>query len=378
MTRETLSTNRIALLATGDEIILGDILNTNAQEIAQKLFSHGLQIGMHMTVSDNLTEIKYAIQFLLQYHRALIITGGLGPTTDDLTRYALASVCNRDLLFDEPTWERISERLHKFGYTTPPENNRQQALFPEDAVIIPNSHGTASGCVISHEEHLIFMLPGPPIECMPMIDKIVLPALKIAKFTEIVHHAKWLLFGVSEGHIAEQLENIAKHFDCTTGYRVAYPYLEIKLHSNNETDFNNLIPLVEKEFSSYMIEDGKHTASDLLKNKLITLNQPLTIIDLATGGSLEATIKTPETYSKLHFISDPNQVITSEIKVQISGLNDFWEHQSVNTTTLDITFTHQNVIKPGKFTIPNRGMRVKQYAVELICQKIYHYLTYAV
>ena len=146
MNRNTHLLHSVALLATGDEIINGDILNSNAQEIAQKLVEHGIQVGMHLTVGDNSAEIRAAISFLLQHHRALIITGGLGPTTDDLTRYALAEVLNRELLFDEPTWQRIVDPLNKLGYTVPPENNRQQALFPEHAVIIPNVHGTAAGC----------------------------------------------------------------------------------------------------------------------------------------------------------------------------------------------------------------------------------------
>lgn len=374
MTRETTSKNRIALLATGDEIIQGDILNTNAQEIAQKLFSHGMQVGMQMTVGDHLTEIKNAIRFLLQTHRALIITGGLGPTTDDLTRYALAEALNRELIFDEATWNWIIDRFNTLGYSTPPENNRQQALFPEEAVIIPNNNGSAAGCILKEDEHLIFMLPGPPLECMPMIDKVVLPALEIANFPEVLYHAKWLLFGVSEGHIAEQLEEIIKHHDCTTGYRVCYPYVEIKLHSTNEIDFHKLVPLVEKEFSAYMIEDGKQTASELLKRKLLTLNQPLTIMDLATGGSLETTIRTRETNEKLHFVSELHTKNASPWAVSITGLNDFWQHKQATHTVLEMTFTHHSDVKSEKFTIPYRGSRVKLYAVEFICQKIYHYL----
>lgn len=375
MTRDTQSKNRIALLATGDEIINGDILNSNAQEIAQRLTSHGMQVGMQMTCRDNLAEIKLAIDFLLQHHRALIITGGLGPTTDDLTRYALNAALNRELIFDEPSWQRIVDRLTKFGYGTPPENNRQQALFPEAAVIIPNSHGTASGCMIKENESLIFMLPGPPPECLPMVDKIVLPALTIASFQQVIYNAKWLLFGVSEGHIAEEIEEIAKRFECTTGYRVWYPYVEVKVHSSNENDFNQLIPLIEKAIEPYIIEDGKQPASELLKKKLLTLPYPITIIDLATGGSLEAALKTPENYNTIHFCSDIKEAKKSGIIIRITGLDDFWQHKPASTqTTLEITFTDQNVINPGKFTIPYRGTRVKLYAIEFICQKIYLYL----
>jgi nicotinamide-nucleotide amidase len=375
MTRETHLQNSVALLATGDEIIDGDILNTNTQEIAQQLLSQGIQVGMHLTVGDNLSAIRLAISFLLQHHRGLIITGGLGPTTDDLTRYALAEALNRELIFDEPTWERIVNRLTQLGYGTPPENNRQQALFPENAVIIPNSKGTASGCILKENEHFIFMLPGPPFECFPMMEKVVLPALKIADFQQVQYHAKWLLFNVSEGTIAEEMEELTKHFDdCTTGYRVCYPYLEIKLNSSNQEHFNDLVPTIEKAFSPYMIEDGKQTASELLKKKLLTLEHPLTIIDTATGGSLEATLKTPDNHTKLNFYSDISPVKTSGIIVRIQGLKDFWEQHQVHHTVLEITFTNENVITPAKFTIPFRSNRVKLYAVEFISQKIFQYL----
>src|SRR5690242_8233045 len=120
--------HKIALLATGDEIIHGDILNSNTQEIAAQLFNHGISVGTHMTVPDNMTEIETAIQFLLKTHRGLIITGGLGPTSDDLTRYALSHAIANPLVFDENTWKTIVERLARFGYHTPPETNRQQAF----------------------------------------------------------------------------------------------------------------------------------------------------------------------------------------------------------------------------------------------------------
>ena len=138
MTRETSIPYKIALLATGDEISHGDIVNSNAQEIALRLANNGMQTRMHLVAPDSIREIEQAMQFLLDTHEALIITGGLGPTSDDLTRYALSKVLNQPLVFDEETWEALCSRLKRFGYTTPPESNRQQALFPKNAAIIPN------------------------------------------------------------------------------------------------------------------------------------------------------------------------------------------------------------------------------------------------
>ncbi|MCC2666509.1 MAG: molybdopterin-binding protein [Gammaproteobacteria bacterium] len=258
MIREKLlSSHAIALLATGDEICNGDILNSNSQEIAQRLFSNGIQTGIHITVADNLADLEMAMNFLLQNHRALITIGGLGPTSDDLTRQAVSHTIQRPLVFDESSWQSIIERLHRFGIHTPPESNRQQALFPKDAMIIPNPNGTAAGCMIQHAEKFIFMLPGPPGECLPMFDNSVLSILKNNQFQQTIYYQKWLLSGVSEAQIAEELDKLAGPFQCTTGYRFFYPYLEFKLYSKNKEDFNILLPLIEKAITPYVITHGK-------------------------------------------------------------------------------------------------------------------------
>lgn len=375
MTREKSSTDyQVALLATGDEICNGDVVNSNSQVIAQRLFNKGIYVGTHMTVADQLTELETAITFLLLNHKGLVITGGLGPTSDDLTRQALSHVLQRQLIFDETTWQAIIERLNRFGYQTPPESNRQQALFPEGATIIPNPNGTAAGCMVKNGEQFIFMLPGPPAECIPMVDSFVLPALKSNHFQQLKHYDKWLLFGVSEAEIAEKLDLLAQPFDCMTGYRYWYPYIEFKLHSNNQEDFATLVPLIEKAIAPYLIGDGKYTASELLKKKIVTLDFPIVICDTATGGLLESILKTPETYSRLLFNSElPNTPETLQIK--ISGLKEFWQQEN-NTTnsTLEITFQYNNQQSTNKTTIPFRGHRIKQYAVEFIAWQVYDYL----
>lgn len=367
MTRDMTIQNKIAILATGDEITNGDILNTNSQIIAQKLFKSGMQVGMHMSARDNISDIEQCIIALLKTHRALIITGGLGPTSDDITRYALSKALKQPLLFNEMVWEDICKRFQLLGYTgTPPEGNRQQALFPESATIIPNPDGTAAGCFSLDENQIVFMLPGPPNECLPMVDAVVLPTLEKANFTEIVFYDQWLLFGVSEGHIAEKLDAIAKPFDCTTGYRLFYPYIEFKLYSNNRDDFNALVAVIEKEMAPYIIDTGKQTASALLIKKLLSLPSILSIRDLATGGLLEHTLRTPETSPHLDFTSSVDPMI------EIKGLEEFWQGKKSNQASIEITFANGHSLKK---TFPFRGNRVKQYAVEYICQQIYLFLT---
>lgn len=364
MTRDSRSTpNRIALLATGDEITNGDILNTNAQIIAQKLFSNGIPVGLHMTTPDNISEIEQAINFLLQSHRVLIMTGGLGPTSDDITRYALSKAVEQPLIFDDKTWDAICERFETLGYKgEPPDGNRQQAMFPKGAKIISNPTGTAAGCIVQYQEKIIFMLPGPPFECLPMVDTVVLPMLKESGFHEILFYDHWLIFGIGESMIAEQLELIAKPFDCTVGYRLAYPYIEIKLLSNNEKDFRALCPLFEKALAPYLISDGKQTASTMLVKKIETLNSPLRIRDYATGGLLQNTLSTQKTMRHLDFFADHPDV-------EIHGLAEFWQEIDAADTQIEIHFKDGKKITK-KIPFRGRSSRARAFAMELICQQI--------
>jgi nicotinamide-nucleotide amidase len=370
MSREDNFPDKIALLATGDEISNGDILNTNSQEIAQRLMNQGMHVGMHMATPDSISEIEQAIRFLLKSHRALIMTGGLGPTSDDLTRFALGKAIDRELIFDEPTWNAICDRLKKFGYPTPPQSNRQQALFPAGANIIPNPNGTAAGCQLQFGNQWIFMLPGPPPECLPMLENAVLPTLVDNGLQHILRRRSWLLFGVSEGQIAEELDQIAKPFQCTTGYRLCYPYIEFKLHSNHENDFVALVPLIEKAIAPYLIADGKQTASAFLQKKLEKINWTLGIADLATGGLLESTIKTPENFTQLYFSSDENFPIEMPYVV-IKGLSEYWEGKNnLMDAQIELTFVNQHSTSSTQTKIPFRGKRVKQFALEYICHQI--------
>lgn len=372
MSRNSLFIKTIAVLATGDEICHGDIINSNSQEIAYRLSNEGMQVRMHVVAPDNITEIEDAMAFLLKNHQAIIITGGLGPTSDDLTRFALSKTVNQPLQFDNTTWEYICTRLRNFGYDVPPESNRQQALFPEGAVIIPNPNGTAAGCYIKNNAFTIFMLPGPPSECLPMIDKVVIPILKENNFQQMLYKQNWFLFGVSEGKIAEELDTLAKPYNCITGYRLCYPYIEFKLQSNNKDDFITLLPLIKKTVKPYVIEDGQQLASIMLQKRLIELPVQLQIQDSATGGLLESTISSP--LLRNHILFNKNESIEDSINIKISGLEDFWEQRKITKTSLEIIFEEKNGNQKIDAEIPFRGSRVKLYAVEFICQQILLFL----
>ena len=211
--------NHIALLATGDELVHGDILNTTAPWIANQLIEQGFSINQHMTVTDEQSEIECALRHLLINNRIVITTGGLGPTSDDRTRYAIAETCKLPLIFDESSWDAICQRIRAFNFPIT-ENNKQQALFPKNAKILPNHHGTANGCIVTNGHNTIIMLPGPPYECREMFTKYVMPALLDLHLHQPRYVKKWRVFNVSESIIAQSLEEVIQGTDAVLGYRV--------------------------------------------------------------------------------------------------------------------------------------------------------------
>ena len=218
----------IALLATGDELTHGDVSNTTGPCMAEALSSLGFSIGMHVMCGDKQRELVGAISFLAESHDVLIITGGLGPTSDDRTRFALSEYLDEPLVTHQEAWSHIKQRL--ISHHLPmDEGNQTQALFPEQSTLFSNPNGTALGCVHEHDARLFMLLPGPPHECMPMFQNYAIPYLKKTYKTSEKVCLKWQLIGVPEGKTAARLDEALKDMACQTGYRMNKPYLEFKV-----------------------------------------------------------------------------------------------------------------------------------------------------
>lgn len=246
---------RVGLLATGNEITEGEILNTDGQLIAQALTTNGFKIGLHIVTPDIDEDIEQALRFLLSSHHIVIITGGLGPTSDDRTRNALSAVTEQQLQFDEKSWQNICERIQQRLNREPHESNRQQAFFPQGATIIPNPNGTAAGCWIDHDNKIIFMLPGPPPECLAMFEAVVLPKLLNLKMRQQQTKLTWRLKGAVESEIAALIDEAVKDYPVKTGYRAASPYLDIKIYAEQNLDMTELLKIIQKIIAPYLVTD---------------------------------------------------------------------------------------------------------------------------
>lgn len=361
--------NRIAFLATGDEIVNGDILDTNAPHFAQLLIDNNFVPGTRLIVSDQQKEMESAIRYLLQDHAALITMGGLGPTSDDRTRFALSDAINEPLEFDESSWQRIVEKLSAYKLDIP-ENNRQQCLFPKTAEIYPNPYGTASGCCIPYNGKLIFMIPGPPNECRPMFDRYILPRLLKTDLQETIHRCSWMLLGVSEGKVAKGLDGLVEGSDCDIGYRVTYPYLEVKLQSTNKKAFDSMAAKIEAAIQDDLVGPGKATASQLFLQLIQEYKESFSIVDEATQGRLATKLMWPDLSNKLFFNEKK-----ADFQIQLQGLSEYWQKKDVAKTQMSLIVKKgEKVILDQMISVPMREKRTPDYAVELVCYALFRNL----
>ena len=189
----------IEIISVGTELLLGDILNSNAQFLSREIANLGMNVYTQMTVGDNIDRLVDCFEFAFRRADIVITTGGLGPTTDDITKEGAAKYFNQELRLNEHYWKIILEKCAKFSgdISKVPASNIRQAMFPEEATIIPNNNGTAPGAIFAKDGKKIIVLPGPPREMKAMFRENVLPLL-ISESKEIIKSRYIRFFGIGE------------------------------------------------------------------------------------------------------------------------------------------------------------------------------------
>lgn len=365
----------VAMLSTGDEIINGDIVDTNAPYFAQQFIDNGITPGGRISASDNQAEIEKAIHYLLEDHDALITIAGLGPTSDDRTRYALSEAIDTPLEFYDEVWQWITDMFNQKNLNIP-ETNRQQALFPKGSEPIYNRNGSAAASYIRHNNKDIFMLPGPPNECRPIFLDYVLPKLIEENYTKTEYRKSWLLLGVSESDIASKIQPFMKDSNCTLGFRVHYPYLEVKLRSEDKAALTSLSQRIVTVLKPKLVSESKKTASQQLISYLQHADKNLLIMDEATFGRLEATLSRPTLRDTIYFYHKKQKFDTRPIEIKIKGLEAYWKKHKDETIQmpLSIHITSGDKVYTIEKYIYNRGTQSIENAVEVICWELLHYL----
>lgn len=279
------------LIAVGTELLLGNIANTDAQMISQGLSQLGINVYYHTVVGDNPQRVRQAVDIARGRADILITTGGLGPTCDDLTKVAVAQAFGKELVYHEPSAQRIRERFAQRG-TPVTENNFQQAMVPEGCTVLDNDWGTAPGVAFQAGGTHVLMLPGPPRECAMMFRHRALPYLQ--KLSDGVIASRTVkTFGIGESAAEALLRDLMNALHNPTLAPYAKPTgteLRITAHAPTREEALRLIAPVEEQVKAILgdkvigvdVDSLEEVCFALLKDRGLTVGTA----ESCTGGLL--------------------------------------------------------------------------------------------
>lgn len=291
----------VEVVTIGDELLLGFTVDTNAAHLARELAAAGIGIARRSTVGDAPEEIANAVREALDRTGAVITTGGLGPTSDDLTKPSIAAIFGRAMKFDDAIWEQLKARWKTYRWTgTIPESNRQQAMIPEGAVILVNRHGSAPGIWLEDErKRWVAMLPGVPREMRGMLADELLPRLKArATGTPVVVASRTLrTIGIGESALADLLGPLAKG---PKGLPLAYlPSVEgtdlrLTTRDSNSAEAERRLDAGAAELravlGAYVYGEEKADLAAVVLDLLRARGLKIAVAESCTGGMLGARI----------------------------------------------------------------------------------------
>lgn len=216
-----------AVLCIGTELTRGEIVNTNASWLAEALTDRGLDVRRIEAIGDTREHIVATLHRLAAEHTLIVCTGGLGPTTDDITSECVAEVMGVPLERDAESLEAIAARMSRFGRTMAP-SNQKQADFPKGATVLPNRKGTAPGFAVNLGHARAYFLPGVPREMKTLFEELIVPELE-PFVREAMSQVRLKTFGMTESAVNDALAGVESTHDVTIAYRALFPEIEVKL-----------------------------------------------------------------------------------------------------------------------------------------------------
>lgn len=289
---------KISTLSIGDELICGQLTDTNAGTIASALLAEGLRIQRHLTVGDSEPDIIEALEELGRLSDAIIVTGGLGPTVDDMTSKAAVRATGRRLVVNEEARNHARVMSNKLKNLIVCPLNDKQAMTPTRSVLIPNPNGTACGFYLMHNGCFMFFMPGVPSEMITMLHITVIPFMLERVHTKrVIRTVSLNLFGPCEAEIDELLLGIAKPSEgLNLGICVTFPWIKVTLRAEGDTEdaVNNiLIPAtdaVRERVKDYLFSTGNTSMDDALAELFQKSCLTISLAESCSGGLIARRI----------------------------------------------------------------------------------------
>ena len=318
------------LLLTGDEIMSGDIIDSNSAMMADLLASLGLRPNKKVTVGDDLNLLVNEINTLSKQADVLIVNGGLGPTEDDKTAEALAAVLGQPLEDNVQAIAQIEAWCQRHNY---PMNaaNRKQGVLPKGINIMENLNGSAPGFYGEHNDCLMFFTPGVPSELRSMLTHSILPKIE-GRFDSIEAHTtkRIQVFGIGESSLQLKLREGISNWpqDIELGFRAAFPQVEVKLTAHSaqaEQQLGQLSDHIKALLGGHVLAEGAIELPELLVSLLKEKNQTITTVESCTGGLIASKITSVAGSSSVFgagFVTYSNEMKTAMVGVNEQTLID--------------------------------------------------------
>jgi len=277
---------RVEVLNTGTELLFGSVINTHLSFLGQRLFPLGLRVQRQMTVPDG-DAIRDAILESATRSDLILVTGGLGPTSDDITREIVAELTRRPLRYDDSIFQKIKERFDRRGLKLTNRISRQ-AYVPEGAAVLPNDFGTAPGLYVPARDGIphLFLLPGPPRELQPMVDTYALPIWKRLAGDHDIHARTYRTTGLGESYIEDMVgDRLLAIPGLELGYCASMGEVDVRIvGSRSAVDTANEI--IQTELAPYIISTEAKELEEVIVQLLTAKHATLATAESCTGGLL--------------------------------------------------------------------------------------------
>ena len=354
---------KATIITIGDEILIGQILDTNSRYISRTLNAHGIVVAERTSIGDNRTQIVETLDRALSQSEIVIITGGLGPTKDDITKHTLCEYFGSTLRYDDVEAKHIRTLLEARNIAFN-DLNRGQAMVPECCTVLHNAHGTAPGMWFEQEGRVVISLPGVPFEMQHLIDEEVMPRLT-ARFElrEIIHRTM-ITFGIAESILAEKIatweEALPEYLHLA--YLPAPNVVRLRLSAYEvegkevsreiDSQFEKLHTIIPDNIAGF--EDA--SVEELVHNILINRGQTLAVAESCTGGAIASKF-TAQAGASAYFlcgvVSYSNESKCNVLGVQMS---DIEQYGAVSEQVAKAMAQGAKVISGANFAISTTGI----------------------
>lgn len=317
----------ISYIAIGNELLKGRIVNTNAAEAGQLFQKNGYAVDRVVVISDEGQAIQQAVLAEMKTHDVVLVSGGLGPTKDDVTKHSLAELFQTELVLHAPSLAVLEERYRQRNRTVS-ELNRQQAFVPANCTVLPNPLGTAPGMYFEQNNCLLFVVPGVPFEMLRMLEQEVIPRIRERFAPEVIRQEVLRLFGIPESDVASRMEAIEAQLPPALAIsylpRLDGIWLELSLRSSTAEEqttaelLHDATERVANHFRNEVYARGTRSMSELLSDMFRQKQLSLAVAESLTGGQLSASIVSVSGVSA--FYKGSVTAYATSVKKQVLGV----------------------------------------------------------